>query len=50
MVRTANQLKILIVDDEIAHMRALCHTLKDNGYQIGGLFFAHRRPRRTAKK
>jgi hypothetical protein len=24
--------KILIVDDEVAHMRALCNTLKDHGY------------------
>jgi two-component system sensor histidine kinase/response regulator len=28
--------KILIVDDEVAHMRALCNTLKDHGYDTVG--------------
>jgi two-component system sensor histidine kinase/response regulator len=28
--------KILIVDDEVAHMKALCHTLKDHGYETVG--------------
>ena len=28
--------KILIVDDEVAHMKALCNTLKDHGYETTG--------------
>src|SRR6202012_5942673 len=28
--------KILIVDDEVANMRALCNTLKDNDYETVG--------------
>ena len=28
--------KILIVDDEVVHMRALCNTLKDHGYETVG--------------
>ncbi len=28
--------KILIVDDEVAQMKALCHTLQDHGYETTG--------------
>jgi len=31
-----NKARILIVDDEVAHMRALCDTLKDRGYDTLG--------------
>jgi len=32
----ASKARILIVDDEVAHMRALCDTLKDRGYDTLG--------------
>ena len=28
--------RILIVDDEVAQMKALCHTLSDQGYETSG--------------
>jgi signal transduction histidine kinase len=31
-----NKARILIVDDEVAHMRALCDTLQDRGYEAVG--------------
>ncbi len=33
--------KILIVDDETAQMKALCNTLKDHGYETFGFVSAH---------
>jgi signal transduction histidine kinase len=32
----ATKARILVVDDEVAHMRALCDTLKDRGYETVG--------------
>jgi two-component system sensor histidine kinase/response regulator len=33
---TSPEPKILIVDDEVVHMKALCNTLKDHGYETTG--------------
>jgi signal transduction histidine kinase len=32
--------RLLVVDDEVTHLRALCDTLRDNGYEVEG----HTRP------
>src|SRR5271170_2828164 len=37
----ASLTKILIVDDETAQMNALCHTLRDHGYDPTGFSSAH---------
>ena len=36
-VAVATKAKILVVDDEVAHMRALCDTLRDHGFETVGL-------------
>ena len=36
-VAVAPKAKILVVDDEVAHMRALCDTLRDHGFETVGL-------------
>ena len=37
LMPVAPKAKILVVDDEVAHMRALCDTLRDHGFETVGL-------------